>query len=129
MNRSSSHVARHRIPSVNAPARTLLLALLAGTASHAHAFELSSPDLAPGQPIPETFAFDAFGCTGQNVSPALAWEDLPAGTRSVAVMVHDSDARWVQYLNVPDTATASFTGFVIHSMALGSATFEATYDR
>jgi len=35
----------------------------------------------------------------------------------------------VERLDVPDDATASFTGFVINSMALGSATFSATYDR
>jgi len=56
------------------------------------AFELTSADFAAGEPIPETFAFDGFGCTGDNVSPALAWRDIPEGTASFALMVHDPDA-------------------------------------
>ncbi|MGG7564976.1 YbhB/YbcL family Raf kinase inhibitor-like protein [Rhodovulum sp. DZ06] len=36
--------------------------------------------------------FDGSGCTGANVSPALAWTDPPEGTQSFALMVHDPDA-------------------------------------
>ena len=64
--------------------------VIAGTG--AHAFELTSPDLTPGEPIPETFVYNGFGCTGGNQSPALTWTDPPEGTRSFALMVHDPDA-------------------------------------
>jgi hypothetical protein len=48
---------------------------------------------------------------GQNVSPALAWVDIPAGTRGFALVCHDPDAplvkpgsygfvHWVLY-NIP----------------------------
>src|ERR1041384_4034980 len=33
-----------------------------------------------------------YTCDGEDVSPALAWEDLPAGTRSVALLCDDPDA-------------------------------------
>ena len=70
-----------------APALTVL-----ATATGAAAFEARSPDIETGAAIPEQFAFDAFGCTGGNVSPAIAWTDAPAGTESFAVFVHDADA-------------------------------------
>ena len=35
----------------------------------------------------------------------------------------------VPTLDIPDAATASFTGFVVNQMALGSAAFSASYDR
>jgi Raf kinase inhibitor-like YbhB/YbcL family protein len=35
----------------------------------------------------------------------------------------------VEKLDIPDTATASFAGFMANANALGSATFEAVYDR
>lgn len=73
--------------------RTLTAAaLLAGTIGTAAAFELTSPDFDPGGAIPTAFAFDGFGCVGDNISPALAWSDAPAETASFALMVHDPDA-------------------------------------
>lgn len=46
---------------------------------------------------------------------------------------HDYDftvyALPVAQLEIHDAATASFAGFVVNSMALGSATFSASYDR
>lgn len=42
-------------------------------------FKLSSPDIAPGSKIDNKFVLDAFGCTGENVSPALVWKNAPAG--------------------------------------------------
>lgn len=178
--------------------KTLTLAtVVMSVAVPAMAFDLSSPDIVPGGPIPEAFAFNSFGCTGRNLSPALAWADAPQGTESFAIMVHDPDAvtggagfwHWVvldipvsetelpqgsadgttlpdgareiatdfgapgwggpcppeadgphRYdvtiyalpvaaLEIPAGVTASFAGFVVNQMALGSATFFATYDR
>lgn len=65
---------------------------LGGTAVHAQAFELSSPDISSEQPIAAKHVFNGFGCTGGNISPALSWKNPPTGTKSFAVMVHDADA-------------------------------------
>ncbi len=36
--------------------------------------------------------FNAFGCTGKNISPKLVWSNPPADTRSVALPIYDQDA-------------------------------------
>ncbi|HMK90869.1 MAG TPA: YbhB/YbcL family Raf kinase inhibitor-like protein [Methylocystis sp.] len=56
------------------------------------AFELKSPDIAEGKTIGAKHIYNSFGCTGENLSPALEWGDPPAGTKSFAVLVHDPDA-------------------------------------
>jgi Raf kinase inhibitor-like YbhB/YbcL family protein len=66
---------------------------LAASLTGADAFELTSPDVGNDQAIPQKFAFDGFGCTGENLSPALAWRDPPVGTKSFAIFVHDPDAK------------------------------------
>ncbi len=55
-------------------------------------FTLTSPDIAPGAAIANEQAYDSFGCTGGNLSPALAWSGAPPGTQSFALLVHDPDA-------------------------------------
>jgi Raf kinase inhibitor-like YbhB/YbcL family protein len=62
------------------------------TSVQSQTFSLTSPDLPAGQAIGQSFAFNGFGCTGQNISPGLTWANPPAGTKSFAVMVHDPDA-------------------------------------
>jgi hypothetical protein len=75
-------------------------------------FRLTSPDIKPNGPIRTEQVFNSFGCTGKNVSPALAWSGAPAGARSFALLVHDPDAPtggagWWHWLmvNIPATAT------------------------
>lgn len=70
---------------------TLILASF-GFAGLAAAFEASSPDISSGRPIQDKFIFSGFGCTGQNLSPAVSWKNPPSGTLSYAVLVHDPDA-------------------------------------
>jgi len=91
---------------------TALAAFVLAGATSAAAFELSSPDVAPNQRIAERHLLNGFGCTGGNVSPALAWTDAPTGTRSFALTVYDPDAptgsgwwHWVVF-NLPATATS-----------------------
>ncbi len=36
--------------------------------------------------------FNSFGCSGRNVSPALSWSNVPAGTKSFALLMYDPDA-------------------------------------
>jgi Raf kinase inhibitor-like YbhB/YbcL family protein len=70
-------------------------------------FTLVSPDIGQGKTIADDQVFNAFGCKGKNLSPALFWSGAPAGTQSFAIMVHDPDAptgsgfwHWVVY-NIP----------------------------
>jgi Raf kinase inhibitor-like YbhB/YbcL family protein len=80
-------------------------------------FRLSSSDLRKNEPIPQRFTFNSFGCTGENMSPQLQWSSPPAGTKSLAVIVHDPDAHtgvggfthWIVY-NIPASVDALPTG-------------------
>ena len=63
--------------------------------------ELTSDAFANGQSIPAKYA-----CTGRNISPALAWNEPPAGTQSFALIMDDPDApgrTWVHWVlfNIP----------------------------
>ncbi len=78
-------------------------------------FSLSSPDLVDGL-FPTAHLANGFGCTGGNLSPALVWSHVPAGTQSFALQVHDPDAptgsgfwHWTVY-NIPAHVTALARG-------------------
>ena len=90
----------------------LTLLVLAAARAGAAGFALRSPDVSAGASIGDRFVFDGFGCTGQNVSPALEWRAAPAGTQSFAVTVYDPDAptgsgwwHWVVY-DIPPAVTS-----------------------
>ena len=56
-------------------------------------FDLTSPDVTDGAPMPPPNASAVFGVDGgEDVSPRLAWAGFPAATRSFAVTVYDPDA-------------------------------------
>ena len=84
-----------------------VLAVLALT-GQAQAFEMSSPDLkAQGMKFSVDQGLNGFGCHGKNISPAITWKDVPAGTQSLALMMHDGNAptgsgfwQWV-VVNIP----------------------------
>ncbi|WP_027895927.1 YbhB/YbcL family Raf kinase inhibitor-like protein [Zestomonas thermotolerans] len=83
-----------------------LLAALVSTAQAAD-FSLSSPTFQADQPLPNLHVFNGFGCSGENRSPALEWQNPPEGTKSFAVTLYDPDAptgsgwwHWVVY-NIP----------------------------
>jgi Raf kinase inhibitor-like YbhB/YbcL family protein len=85
-------------------------------AKTAAAFVLTSPNVASGTRIPDAYAFNGMGCTGKNTSPALAWKNAPAGTKSFAVTIYDPDAptgsgwwHWVLY-NIPASTTSLAAG-------------------
>src|SRR3974390_1746975 len=82
--------------------------LLASTALAAEKFTLVSPSIKPEGVLTSEQVFNGFGCTGENISPALRWIGAPAGTQSFAVTVYDPDAptgsgwwHWVVY-NIPN---------------------------
>jgi hypothetical protein len=88
------------------------LALAGGAACAAErnkAMELSSSAFAHNADIPSLYT-----CEGKDLSPPLAWSNLPAGTKSLALIVDDPDApdpaapkmtwvHWVLYNIPPDT--------------------------
>nr|WP_246867488.1 hypothetical protein [Diaphorobacter sp. LR2014-1] len=47
------------------------------------AFTLTSPDIADGSTIAQSFEFDGFGCSGRNQSPVLRWSGAPEGTKGL----------------------------------------------
>ena len=80
----------------------------------AAAFTLTTTAFANNANIPSKFTCDA----GQtNPSPALAWTDAPAGTKSFALIMHDPDAplaggftHWVLF-DIPAGTTQLAEGF------------------
>lgn len=69
----------------------VLAATLVFTGS-AYAFDLTSPSFPPGKSFTVAQTYHGFGCVGISRSPALAWHDVPRGTRSFAVTLYDPDA-------------------------------------
>jgi Raf kinase inhibitor-like YbhB/YbcL family protein len=67
-----------------------LLITLSSTVFAQNTFTLSSTDLGGEATINEEF--NGFGCTGENQSPQLSWENAPEGTKSFAVTMYDPDA-------------------------------------
>lgn len=57
-------------------------------------FILRSDDLKSGKFAPDHILSEAygFGCAGGNISPHLAWENPPAGTKSFVLTMYDKDA-------------------------------------
>ncbi len=53
-------------------------------------FTLKSKDLG-GQGTLEQ-VFNGFGCTGENISPELNWQNIPEGTKSFAITMIDLNA-------------------------------------
>jgi len=66
---------------------------LTSSAVLAQSFAARSPDIDSGHAIPQKFAFNGFGCTGDNISPSIRWKNPPLGTKSFAITVHDPDAQ------------------------------------
>ena len=61
------------------------------TDAAAASFRLASADIKPGGTIASERIFNGFGCSGQNVSPALEWTAAPKDTKSFALLVHDPE--------------------------------------
>lgn len=63
--------------------------------------KITSPVFKEGKPIPPKYT-----CDGADISPPLAWSEIPAGTQSLALISDDPDAprgtwvHWVLY-NLP----------------------------
>ena len=69
------------------------------------AFALTSTAFRDGERVP-----DRYTCTGEDISPPLAWTQAPAGTKSFALIADDPDApvgTWVHWVlfNLPADTT------------------------
>jgi len=76
--------------------------------------KLTSSDFNHQSALNKKHEFNNFGGSGENISPALAWCDIPEGTKSFAITVFDPDAptgsgfwHWVAF-DIP-AATTSLT--------------------
>ncbi len=91
----------------------------ATTDPESSAMKLTSTAFGASQPIPRRYT-----CEGDDQSPPLAWHEVPAGTRSLALIVDDPDApdpaapkrtwvHWVLYdippqaAGLPESATSA----------------------
>jgi len=80
-----------------------------GTIKLETTFKLRSLSFDNFQAMPERYSYNMRPqCSGGNYSPALSWEGVPAGTKSLAVIMHDPDGgnwtHWVQF-NIPSNIT------------------------
>lgn len=73
---------------------------------------------------------DAYTCAGRDRSPPLTWSGMPAGTRSLALIVDDPDApdpkapqrtwvHWVLY-NIPATTTSLPEAVTLSALPAGT---------
>ncbi|OLQ93346.1 kinase inhibitor [Vibrio panuliri] len=72
--------------------RTLIASVLLTTSFVSSAMTLTSQDIQEGSRMTDSFVFNGFGCSGDNLSPQLSWKDVPAGTKSFAITAYDPDA-------------------------------------
>lgn len=95
--------------------------------------EVTSPAFQDGKTIPMEYA-----CDGDNISPALAWANVPPGVRSYAIIVEDPDipiprflipswVHWIVY-NIDPVNTSIPKGYLKNDAAEnGSKTGMTSY--
>ena len=54
--------------------------------------KLCSNNFNDGDKLPERQVLNAMGYQGENLSPHLAWDDVPAGSKSFVITCYDPDA-------------------------------------
>ena len=93
-----------------------IVSIAATRTAHVPGFTLTSPTLKDGGTMGMDHVFNAFGCTGRNISPALSWSGAPEGTKSYAITVYDPDAPtgsgWWHWTvaNIPASVTSLAAG-------------------
>ena len=92
---------------------------------------IHSAAFAPGGSIPAKYT-----CEGDDVSPALAWSGVPAGTKSLVLIVDDPDApdpaaprmTWVHWVLYDIPASATGLPEAVDPSALPAGTREGLND-
>jgi Raf kinase inhibitor-like YbhB/YbcL family protein len=105
-----------------AAAALLTTGFAATTADAAEAFTLTSTTFQDGKMMPKKVANSTANtptnpnCVGENVSPQLSWNNVPAGTNSFVLLMVDPEGRggagvfhWVAY-GIPATVTGFAEG-------------------
>jgi Raf kinase inhibitor-like YbhB/YbcL family protein len=111
INQTKLHQRYQKIPERTVMKHFITVAIFFYTLAsltQAQAFVLQSPDVPADSTIEQKYVFSDFGCTGQNISPALTWSGVPEGAKSFALIAHDLDAvtgvggftHWIVY-NIP----------------------------
>jgi Raf kinase inhibitor-like YbhB/YbcL family protein len=77
---------------------------LCASIAHAEAMKVSSSSFSENGVIPALHGGNTGDCGGKGVSPQISWANLPAGSKSVAVLAFDPDgakglgvSHWVAY--------------------------------
>jgi len=75
----------------------------------AETLQIQVAGLRSNEVIPQKYVYNQSGCSGENVSPEVAWSSAPASTKSFALVMWDQDApvsggfyHW-EILNLPRT--------------------------
>jgi Raf kinase inhibitor-like YbhB/YbcL family protein len=78
-----------------------------GNAAGAEPFQVNVAGLKAKDVVPARFVYNHAGCSGENISPEISWDGVPASAKSLAIVVWDQDApvsggfyHWV-ILNLP----------------------------
>ena len=127
----SNNAARLGFGFARAAVRTAVLAaaLGCGTATAEDSMKLTSAAFGENQSIPKVYT-----CEGKNVSPPLAWSGVPAGAKSLVLVVDDPDApdpaaprvTWVHWVLYDIPASAAGLAEGIASAALPKGTREGS---
>ena len=102
----------------------ILISLFIGQAL-AGGFSLKTSSFDIKKHMPMKHVYNGFGCTGENVLPALEWFNAPKGTKSFAITVYDPDAPtgsgWWHWTiaNIPSSVTSIHEGATDKSLPQG----------
>src|SRR5271163_2872144 len=100
-----------------------LLSHASGFAQATNTISISAPAFAKGAPIP-----DAYALRGQNISPGLKIENVPANARTLVLIVDDPDSPsglWTHWLvwNLPVSVTSLEDGKLPSQAVQGKNSF------
>ncbi|POT57864.1 YbhB/YbcL family Raf kinase inhibitor-like protein [Citrobacter amalonaticus] len=70
----------------------IVMMVLSFSVSAAPVFSLNSTDIPQDLRLTQKQVFNGFGCSGENLSPQLNWQNPPTGTKSFAITLFDPDA-------------------------------------